>query len=56
MWGADTGKERGGRRVQGWGQRQQLLLRGVCGGVRTAASTRRGEVNGFEGLVAAASS
>lgn len=29
---------------------------GVCVGVRTAASTRRGEVNGFEGLVAAASS
>ena len=28
----------------------------VCGGVRIAASTRRGEVNGFEGLVAAASS
>lgn len=25
-------------------------------GVRTAASTRRGEVNGFEGLVAAAPS
>ena len=48
MWGADTGKERGGRRVQGWGRR--------VGGVRTAASTRRGEVNGFEGLVAAASS
>lgn len=32
VWGADTGKERGGRRVQGWGRRQRLLLGGVWGG------------------------
>ena len=40
----------------GLGAAAAVIARGCVGGVRTAASTRRGEVNGFEGLVAAASS
>lgn len=38
--------------MQGWGRGSGYCWGSV--GVRTAASTRRGEVNGFEGLVAAA--